>query len=186
MVVTREPGGTPLAEKLRTLLLNDAMDPLTEALLIFAGRRDHLRCVIEPALARGDVVLCDRFTPTPPSPTRARDAASMCACYRCWSAWCRKRLAGRRFDPQPRSDPVVRSAARRGRSPAGRCPRARPLRIAARRLLPPRGGRLRSPGCQRARPLRAARCAAGTLRRLGAAGTRAGGARLSARRETQA
>lgn len=62
VVVTREPGGTPLAEKLRTLLLNDAMDPLTEALLIFAGRRDHLRCVIEPALARGDVVLCDRFT----------------------------------------------------------------------------------------------------------------------------
>ena len=62
VVVTREPGGTPLAEKLRTLLLNDAMDPLTEALLIFAGRHDHLRCVIEPALARGDVVLCDRFT----------------------------------------------------------------------------------------------------------------------------
>ncbi|KQR62536.1 dTMP kinase [Acidovorax sp. Leaf160] len=62
VVVTREPGGTPLAEKLRTLLLNDAMDPLTEALLVFAGRRDHLRCVIEPALARGDVVLCDRFT----------------------------------------------------------------------------------------------------------------------------
>ncbi len=62
VVVTREPGGTPLAEKLRTLLLGDAMDPLTEALLVFAGRRDHLRCVIEPALARGDVVLCDRFT----------------------------------------------------------------------------------------------------------------------------
>lgn len=62
VVVTREPGGTPLAEKLRTLLLHDAMDPLTEALLIFAGRRDHLRCVIEPALARGEVVLCDRFT----------------------------------------------------------------------------------------------------------------------------
>jgi dTMP kinase len=62
VVVTREPGGTPLAEKLRTLLLGDAMDPLTEALLAFAGRRDHLRCVIEPALARGDVVLCDRFT----------------------------------------------------------------------------------------------------------------------------
>ena len=59
---TREPGGTPLAEKLRESLLSDSMDPLTEALLLFAARRDHLLCVIEPALARGDVVLCDRFT----------------------------------------------------------------------------------------------------------------------------
>lgn len=62
VTLTREPGGTPLAEKLRTLLLNDAMDPLCEALLVFAARRDHLRQVIEPALARGEVVLCDRFT----------------------------------------------------------------------------------------------------------------------------
>jgi dTMP kinase len=62
VTVTREPGGTPLAEKLRTLALNDPMDPLTEALLMFAARRDHLLQVIEPALARGDVVLCDRFT----------------------------------------------------------------------------------------------------------------------------
>lgn len=62
VVLTREPGGTPLAEKLRALALNDAMDPLTEALLMFAARRDHLLQVIEPALARGDVVLCDRFT----------------------------------------------------------------------------------------------------------------------------
>lgn len=60
--LTREPGGTPLAEKLRTLILNEAMDPMTEALLVFAARRDHLLNVIEPALARGDVVLCDRFT----------------------------------------------------------------------------------------------------------------------------
>ena len=59
---TREPGGTPLAEKLRALLLHDAMDALTEALLVFAARRDHLVQVIEPALARGEVVLCDRFT----------------------------------------------------------------------------------------------------------------------------
>ncbi len=59
---TREPGGTPLAEQLRSLVLNDPMDALTEALLIFAARRDHLQQVIEPALARGDVVLCDRFT----------------------------------------------------------------------------------------------------------------------------
>ncbi|VWX63362.1 Thymidylate kinase [Burkholderiales bacterium 8X] len=59
---TREPGGTALAEKLRELILNDAMDPLTEALLVFAARRDHVVQVILPALARGDVVLCDRFT----------------------------------------------------------------------------------------------------------------------------
>ena len=62
VTLTREPGGTPLAEKLRTLVLNDPMDPLTEALLMFAARRDHLGCVILPSLARGDVVLCDRFT----------------------------------------------------------------------------------------------------------------------------
>ena len=60
--LTREPGGTPLAEKLRDLVLNDPMDPLTEALLMFAARRDHLQQVIEPALAAGEVVLCDRFT----------------------------------------------------------------------------------------------------------------------------
>jgi dTMP kinase len=62
VVLTREPGGTPLAEKLRGLALNDPMDPLTEALLMFAARRDHLLQVIEPALQRGDAVLCDRFT----------------------------------------------------------------------------------------------------------------------------
>ena len=59
---TREPGGTPLAETLRTLILNEAMDAMTEALLVFAARRDHLTQMIEPALARGEVVLCDRFT----------------------------------------------------------------------------------------------------------------------------
>ncbi len=62
VTLTREPGGTPLAEKLRELVLNDPMDPLSEALLMFAARRDHLQQVIEPALARGEVVLCDRFT----------------------------------------------------------------------------------------------------------------------------
>ena len=62
VTLTREPGGTPLAEKLRDMVLHDAMDALTEALLIFAARRDHLLNVIEPAMARGDVVLCDRFT----------------------------------------------------------------------------------------------------------------------------
>ena len=62
VTLTREPGGTALAEKLRAMVLNDAMDSLTESLLIFAARRDHLATVILPALARGDVVLCDRFT----------------------------------------------------------------------------------------------------------------------------
>lgn len=62
VTLTREPGGTLLAEKLRVVVLNDAMDPLTEALLIFAARRDHLLTVILPAMDRGEVVLCDRFT----------------------------------------------------------------------------------------------------------------------------
>jgi dTMP kinase len=62
VTLTREPGGTSLAEKLRTLILNDAMDALTESLLVFAARRDHVEQVIRPALARGEVVLCDRFT----------------------------------------------------------------------------------------------------------------------------
>ena len=62
VTLTREPGGTALAEKLRSMVLSDAMDSLTESLLIFAARRDHLVRVIAPALLRGDVVLCDRFT----------------------------------------------------------------------------------------------------------------------------
>jgi dTMP kinase len=59
---TREPGGTALAETLRQLVLNDPMDALTESLLVFAARRDHIHRVIAPALAQGRVVLCDRFT----------------------------------------------------------------------------------------------------------------------------
>jgi dTMP kinase len=62
IVVTREPGGTPLGEALRELLLHRPMDLETEALLMFASRREHLAQVIEPALARGDWVLSDRFT----------------------------------------------------------------------------------------------------------------------------
>lgn len=62
LTLTREPGGTPLAEQLRSMVLNDTMDPMTEALLVFAARRDHVQRVILPALARGEVVLCDRFT----------------------------------------------------------------------------------------------------------------------------
>lgn len=62
VTLTREPGGTPLAEKLRTLVLSEAMDTTTEALLMFAARRDHVQQLIAPALARNEVVLCDRFT----------------------------------------------------------------------------------------------------------------------------
>jgi dTMP kinase len=62
VVCTREPGGTVLAEQLRELVLHRSMDALTEALLVFAARRDHLQTLIVPALARGAMVLCDRFT----------------------------------------------------------------------------------------------------------------------------
>ncbi|MEM8984203.1 MAG: dTMP kinase [Pseudomonadota bacterium] len=64
-LVTREPGGTPLAEELRALLLahrDETVDPLTEVLLMFAARRQHVTAVIEPALAAGRWVVCDRFT----------------------------------------------------------------------------------------------------------------------------
>ncbi len=62
VLVTREPGGTALAETLRELVLHQPMDTLTEALLVFAARRDHLVQQIEPALRRGEMVICDRFT----------------------------------------------------------------------------------------------------------------------------
>lgn len=62
VITTREPGGTALGEKLRELLLHDAMHLETEALLMFAARREHIAQVIEPALARGDWVISDRFT----------------------------------------------------------------------------------------------------------------------------
>ncbi len=62
VICTREPGGTPLGEKLRELLLHESMHLETEALLMFAARREHIAQVIRPALARGDWVICDRFT----------------------------------------------------------------------------------------------------------------------------
>lgn len=65
VLLTREPGGTPLAERIRELLLapsDEKMDADTELLLVFAARAQHLAEVIRPALARGEVVLCDRFT----------------------------------------------------------------------------------------------------------------------------
>jgi dTMP kinase len=64
VVRTREPGGTPVAEDIRNILVHgagDKLDPLTEVLLIFAARNEHVRKVIRPALARGDWVICDRF-----------------------------------------------------------------------------------------------------------------------------
>lgn len=62
VLVTREPGGTPLAEKLRALVLTESMDPLSETLLMFSARSDHLRRVLAPALAEGTWIVCDRFT----------------------------------------------------------------------------------------------------------------------------
>ncbi len=62
VVCTREPGGTPLAEQVRGLVLNEKMDGVAETLLVFGARRDHIERVIAPALARGEIVLCDRFT----------------------------------------------------------------------------------------------------------------------------
>lgn len=60
--LSREPGGTPLAETLRDIVLKQPMGSLTEVLLMFAGRRDHVETVIRPALAAGKTLLCDRFT----------------------------------------------------------------------------------------------------------------------------
>ena len=62
VLLTREPGGTPLAEKLRELVLNEPMDALAETLLMFAARADHVRQLIRPALEAGRWVVCDRFS----------------------------------------------------------------------------------------------------------------------------
>jgi dTMP kinase len=62
VVCTREPGGTPLAEAIRSLFLHHTMTPETEVMLVFAARNEHLRQVVWPALSRGAWVLCDRFT----------------------------------------------------------------------------------------------------------------------------
>lgn len=62
VVATREPGGTPLGERIRELLLHEGMAASTEALLMFAARQEHVLRVIEPALLRGSDVVCDRFT----------------------------------------------------------------------------------------------------------------------------
>ncbi len=59
---TREPGGSALGERIRDLVLGSTMDGVTETLLVFAARRDHLETAIRPALGRGEWVLCDRYT----------------------------------------------------------------------------------------------------------------------------
>lgn len=60
--LTREPGGTPLGERLREIVLHQAMHPETEALIMFAARREHIEQVIRPALAAGEVLISDRFS----------------------------------------------------------------------------------------------------------------------------
>ncbi len=62
VVKTREPGGTVIGERIRALVLGEAMDTMAETLLVFAARAQHLREVVRPALSAGSVVLCDRFT----------------------------------------------------------------------------------------------------------------------------
>ena len=62
VLLTREPGGTPIGEKLRELILHQSMQPRTETLLMFAARNEHVETVIRPALSKGRWVLCDRFT----------------------------------------------------------------------------------------------------------------------------
>ncbi len=100
-LVTREPGGTALAEKIRTLLVTgkaDTMDPLTEYLLFSAARRDHLEKVIKPALTQGSWVLCDRFYDSSyvyqglsPKKDKALDLSFMDSVY--------KEIAGADFEP---------------------------------------------------------------------------------------
>src|SRR5258708_27948897 len=72
VIVTREPGGTDLAERLRQVILGEPMAPVLETLLVFAARADHVARGIRPALKAGHWVVCDRFT--------AATAAHQCAC----------------------------------------------------------------------------------------------------------
>ncbi len=62
VVLTREPGGTPLGERIREIMLHESMANMTELLLAFAARAEHIHQVIRPALERGEWVICDRFT----------------------------------------------------------------------------------------------------------------------------
>ena len=87
VVVTREPGGTPLGEKLRALLLHEPMDIGTETLLMFAARQQHLAQVIRPALEPGRLGAVATASPTRRSPTRAADGACRRPSSRPWRHW---------------------------------------------------------------------------------------------------
>jgi dTMP kinase len=144
VLCTREPRpAPPLAETLRELVLHQPMDPLTEALLVFGARRDHVKQVIEPALARGDTVLCDRFTDATfayQGGGRGFDTAVLAQL----EAWVQRTRAARPHDLVRPARGARRRAARRGA-------RARPLRAPGRAVL-----RARAPGLRRARQRSAA------------------------------
>jgi dTMP kinase len=140
VVLTREPGGTPLAEQLRQLALNAPMDPLTEALLMFAARRDHLAAGDRAgagAWRRGAVRPLHRRHLRLPGRGRGFDLQVL----RSWNAGCIGRGAAGRHAAAAAAHALVRGAARRGRAAPGRRPRAGQVRVAAAGLLPARGGR---------------------------------------------
>src|SRR5712691_607628 len=96
-VLTREPGGTPVGEAVRSLVLDRAMHARTEALLMFGARAEHVAAVIEPALAAGRWIVCDRFSDA----TYAYQCgAAACRAISWWasSAWCIRACS-----PTPRS-----------------------------------------------------------------------------------
>ena len=138
VVATREPGGTPLGEKLRALVLNDPMGLDTETLLMFAARCEHARQVIEPALARGAWVVCDRYTDA----SYAYQGGGRGLAPSAWPRWkpgcgparphlAVRRAAGSGASARPtRANQTVSSARAR---PSSSAP-ARPTMIAPRRI----------------------------------------------------
>ena len=118
VVLTREPGGSPGAEQIRDLILNgdaDRWSPVTETLLMYAARRDHIERVIRPALDRGAIVLCDRFADS----TRAYQGAGGHAPLALIKAMEEHVLAGLKPDltlifDMPVADGLARAAARGG------------------------------------------------------------------------
>ena len=160
VTATREPGGTPLGEQLRDLLLHKPMTHDTEALLMFAARREHLEQVIRPALARGDWVVCDRFTDATyayQGGGHGVPATHIAALEALVHADCQPDLHA----------PVRRAARRVARAPAagaGRRPRARQVRARSAGVLrracatPISSGRPPIPSAS-ASSIRRARCA---------------------------
>jgi dTMP kinase len=115
VLITREPGGTPVGEALRSVVLHQSMQVETEALVMFAARKEHVDTVIAPALLRGDWVLCDRFTDA----TLAYQGGGRgvpVARLRALAAWCHPNIAPDRtflFDLPP----AIAAARRSGRAP---------------------------------------------------------------------